>query len=95
MLDLSITRIEAGEQSKPSTEAKGSTSNQANVEDNRSIPTEAELEAEIEKIKDGVVESLLLYNQKRKQWQCKSCRHMCNLPYRMKEHILSNHFEAR
>ena len=57
-LDLS-TRIEAGEQSWQSTEARDNTSYQANVEDNLRIPTEAELEAEIEKVKDGVVESLL------------------------------------
>ena len=88
------TEVEAGEKSKLSTAAKGNTSNQANVEGNRSVPTEAELEAEIERIKDEVLEGLLLYDRKRKKWQCKSCRHRCSLPYCMREHILSNHFEG-
>ena len=38
------------------------THNQANVEDDSHLPTEAQLEAEIEKVKDGVVKDLMLYN---------------------------------
>ena len=88
-LDLS-TRMEIGEQSNQPAEAEDNTSHQANVEDN--LPTEAELEAEIERVKDGVVESLLLFNRKWKQWECKSCRHRCDAHYRLWEHIVSCHF---
>ena len=62
-LDLT-TRMEAGEQSRQSMEAMNNTSYQANVEDTSRLPTEAELEAEIEKVKEGVVENLLLYSNK-------------------------------
>ena len=92
-LDLT-TRMEAGEQSRQSIEDMDNTSCQASVEDNSELPTEAELEAEIERVKEGVVENHLLYNQW-KRWECRACEHICDAPYRLREQILSCHFEGQ
>ena len=44
-------------------------------------------------MKDGVIEDLMLYN-KWKQWECRACKKILGSPYRLREHVLSCHFEG-
>ena len=63
-LDLTV---EADRQSRQPDIAMGDSHSQAEIEDDSHLPTEAYLEAEIEKVKVGVIKDLMLFNKKR-QW---------------------------
>ena len=89
-LDLTI---EADRQLRQPDIATDDAYSQAKVEDDSHLPTEAQLEAEIEKVKDGVIKDLMLYNKKR-QWECRACEKILGSPHWLRHHILLSHFEG-
>ena len=56
------------------------------------IPSEADIEAEVTRIKNELVASLIQYDGN--FWSCKACLHECSLPHRMRDHILNRHFNS-
>ena len=57
-----------------------------------SVPEEADIEAEVSRIKNQVVASLIQYDGA--LWSCKACLYECSLPQRIREHILNRHFNG-
>ena len=57
-----------------------------------SVPGEANIEAEVTRIKNQVVASLIQYDGA--LWSCKACLYECSVPHRIKEHILNRHFNG-
>ena len=56
------------------------------------IPSETNIEAEVTRIKNEVVASLIQYDGT--LWSCKACLHQCSVPHRMRDHILNRHFNG-
>ena len=70
----------------------GDVLSEADIEYTGGIPSEADIEADVSRIKNEAVGSLFRYEGN--EWHCQACEHRCSVPYRMWEHILSKHFQG-
>ena len=89
-LDLTV---EADRQLKQPDVATDDPNSQSEIEDDSHIPTEAYLNAEIEKVKNQVIKDLMVFNEKR-EWVCWACEVVLGSPHRVRQHVLLVHFQG-
>ena len=89
-LDLTV---ESREQSGPPDTSISTPEGQTGHKDKSHLPTEEYFKSEIEKIKEQVIQDLMIFTEK-KEWMCKKCKLVFGSPLRVRQHILSRHFEG-
>ena len=89
-MDLTVEHREQSTQPDASTNAP---EGQTRHRDESHLVTEDYLKSEIEKIKEQVIQDLMVFT-KEEEWRCKECELVFVSPLHVRQHILSRHFQG-